>query len=347
MLSAESEVLLRNQEYFDTGKWLVINAADAEIFSYFPSEVVGLHQLYSNYLLIENCSKGQHYYGALLPKSEQFDGIIIYWPKSKQQGVMLCHYASSMLSDSGHLLIVGDNKCGVKSAAKALKKIPLEMNKIDSARHCTLLGTLVDEDQERDKFDIQKYVSTYKLDFESLALTMNTLPGAFSSDALDPGSELLLSTLGDISSDIKSTKVLDFACGNGVIGLSIASRFTNAHVIMSDINALSLLCIEANIAQNKIDKKRIEILTSDGLDSIEGQFDVIVSNPPFHSGTKTDYSITERFLRDAKQHLCPKGKLRIVANRFLKYPDQLMRVFGNVEIIEQNSKFTVYQSIQS
>lgn len=355
MLSSESEVLLRNQQYFESGRWLLINATDFEVFSHFPKGVVGLHQLYDSYLNIHQQAKGAHFFGATLNEQDKFDGVIIYWPKSKQHGVMLCHYAATLLNNEGHLLIVGDNKGGVKSAAKTLTKHNLSMNKIDSARHCTLLGTLIEKEETESlgKFEFSKYVNTYSITKQEHSLTLESLPGSFSNDALDPGSALLLSTFGDLfegtdkSAAKKGLRILDFACGNGAIGLSIAAMQDNAHVTLSDINSLALLCAESNISRNKIDKNRVEILTSNGLDSVEGQFDIIVSNPPFHSGTKTDYSITERFLRDAKKQLRPKGKLRIVANRFLKYPDQLEQVFGNFRVVAQTTKFNVYQSIHS
>lgn len=355
MLSSESEVLLRNQQYFENGRWLIVNATDSEIFSYFPKSVVGLHQLYDGYLNIHSQARGFHHFGPTLSSDNSFDGAIIYWPKSKQHGVMLCHYVSTLLENEGHLLIVGDNKGGVKSAAKALNKIGLSMNKIDSARHCTLIGTLVEDSDAivHDKFNISKYVNTYSVKTDSHELSLETLPGGFSSDALDPGSALLLSTLDDLFNNnnakksLPPIKVLDFACGNGAIGLSIAASQAHTHVTLSDINALALTCAKSNVSRNNIDNNRVDIVTSNGLDEVTGQFDLIVSNPPFHSGTKTDYSITERFLIDAKKQLRPNGKLQIVANRFLKYPDQLEQVFGNFRVVAQTTKFNVYQSIHS
>lgn len=348
MLSPESEVLLRNNQYFEAGNWLIINATDPDVFSHFPDSVVGFHQFFDSYINIHKQAKGEHVYDAFLESDAMFDGVVVYWPKSKQHGVMLCQHALSKLNKKGLLLIVGNNKGGIKSAGKTLDKEGFSIQKLDSARHCTLLGCQMDEYLENIDFD--KYVNTYFIELSDTKLKMQTLPGAFSSDSLDPATEMLLEDIDSLFGDYKnksSCKVLDFACGNGAIGLSIASLYSNTQITMSDINALALDCANANITNNHLDTNRIKIINSNILDDVSGKFDVIVSNPPFHSGTKTDYSITEKFLRDAKQHLIPGGKLRIVANRFLKYPDQLAEIFGNMKTLSKNSKFSVYESTNS
>ena len=74
------------------------------------------------------------------------------------------------------------------------------------------------------------------------------------------------------------------------------------------------------------------------------KFDLIVSNPPFHTGIATDYTIAEAFLSNAKQHLTKVGKLSIVANSFLKYPPILEAQFGSFHTVYKNNKFAVYSS---
>ncbi len=348
MLSPESELLLRNKQYFESGKWLLANATDPEIFDYFSVAPFGFHQFFDSYINIHKRAKGEHSYSAFLNNDNQYDGIVIYWPKSKQHGIELCQHLASKLNNKGYLLIVGDNKGGVKSASKALEKVGFSLHKLDSARHCTLVGCQIDESHNLK--GTKNKVNTYSINIHGEDLTLQNLPGTFSSDALDPGTELLLRNMNDLFENRKSKspcKVLDFACGNGAIGLSIAKQFPNTVITMSDINSLALHCAEQNVTLNNIPTDRVNIVSSHILGSVTGKFDIIISNPPFHSGTKTDYSITEQFLREAKQQLAPKGKLRIVANRFLKYPDMLMDVFGNVKTLTKNSKFSIYECANS
>ena len=67
---------------------------------------------------------------------------------------------------------------------------------------------------------------------------------------------------------------------------------------MSDINALSLFCAEKSAAANGV---KANILASNGLQNVEGKFNAVFTNPPFHTGVKTDYSVTEKFIQSVKQ----------------------------------------------
>ncbi|MNP78368.1 Ribosomal RNA small subunit methyltransferase C [compost metagenome] len=44
------------------------------------------------------------------------------------------------------------------------------------------------------------------------------------------------------------------------------------------------------------------------------------------------------------KHLPIGGRLRIVANAFLPYPDILDATFGSHEVLAQNGRFKVYQA---
>lgn len=339
MLSPESEVILRNEKLVNTGDWLLVNATDDEIFSRIGNTVVGFHQFYDRFLSAKKSAQGQHVFSAFYDDGNSFDGAIIYWPKSKQHGLMLCQHVATKIKAQGHLLIVGDNKSGIKSADKALSKIGFNFNKIDSARHCTLLGTQLIEPAR--SFNFTGWVNTYSFG----ELTFETLPGAFSADALDEGTQLLLQDIDELFNPLTSgNRVLDFACGNGVIATYIGKHHPQLKLTLSDISSIAMLCAKKNLTSNNISEDKANIIASDGMAEIEGKFQVIVSNPPFHSGIKTDYSIAEQFIKDAKSHLTPGGRLRLVANRFLKYPDLLEAHFGNVKVVNQNSRFSVYES---
>ena len=75
---------------------------------------------------------------------------------------------------------------------------------------------------------------------------------------------------------------------------------------------------------------------------IEGKFDLIISNPPFHDGIDTAYRAVTELITQAKWHLNQGGELRIVANAFLPYPELLRQHFGDYEVVAQTGKFKVY-----
>ena len=79
--------------------------------------------------------------------------------------------------------------------------------------------------------------------------------------------------------DIDSFQVLDIATGSGALGLAVASR-TNAKVTVSDISEDALTVASLNAQRNNIS---LQVVKSDYLQSIEGTYNLLISNPPYSS----------------------------------------------------------------
>ena len=109
----------------------------------------------------------------------------------------------------------------------------------------------------------------------------------------------------------------------------------------TDVSALAAYATTQTLALNGVNGSA---LLSDGLANVTGKFELIISNPPFHTGIATDYTVAEQFLSGAKQHLTKQGKLTIVANCFLKYPPILEAQFGSYQVVHKTNKFSVYSS---
>ena len=251
---------------------------------------------------------------------------------------MLLANIASLIKPDGQLMVVGENKAGVKSVSKLMAEYGAQVNKIDAARHCSLFCVHIA--QTADTFDLAPYLSWQQFSVGGRSIELATLPGVFSHGELDMGTHLLLSECPTIDSG----SILDFACGCGVIGIFLAQNNPNVRVTMSDVNALALHCAKINCEKYNVD---VQIIPSDGLSEIDGKFDGIYTNPPFHTGIDTDYGITERFIGEAKQHLKTKAPLVLVANRFLKYPDVFDKSFGGFKVIGQTGKFSLYQASAS
>jgi len=74
-------------------------------------------------------------------------------------------------------------------------------------------------------------------------------------------------------------RVVDIGCGAGPGAVQIARRFPDAEVFAADINpaSLALTTINAGLAG----ARNVTPVTSNLLDGIDGEFDLIVSNPPY------------------------------------------------------------------
>jgi release factor glutamine methyltransferase len=82
--------------------------------------------------------------------------------------------------------------------------------------------------------------------------------------------------------DIPEPRVLDVGVGSGAIALSIADEHPGARVVGVDYCASALSLAEENRARTAVDG-RVQLLKSDLLDEVAGQFDLVVSNPPYVS----------------------------------------------------------------
>ena len=87
-------------------------------------------------------------------------------------------------------------------------------------------------------------------------------------------------------------------------------------------------------------------MASDGLSAVTGSYDLIISNPPFHQGVRTNYEVTERFLAQSRQLLRPGGELRVVANSFLRYQPIIEQVYGHCQTLLVRDGFSVYRAVR-
>lgn len=95
-----------------------------------------------------------------------------------------------------------------------------------------------------------------------------------------PLGELLENGLQPWLGDAYVQRVLDLCTGSGCIGIGAATVFDEAEVTLSDISEDALAVAESNIELHGL-QGRVHTVRSDVFDSIEGRYDVILSNPPY------------------------------------------------------------------
>lgn len=93
-----------------------------------------------------------------------------------------------------------------------------------------------------------------------------------------PETELLVELV--LKESGAATSILDVATGSGVIGLSLALSLPDVAVTLCDISPEALSLAGDNALRHGIADK-VTRKESDLLDSVEGIFDIIVSNPPY------------------------------------------------------------------
>ena len=114
-------------------------------------------------------------------------------------------------------------------------------------------------------------------------------------------------------------RALDIGCGTGAGALTIARTFSHAAVIGADVNpkALDLATVNTRLAG----LYNVTLLQSDLFDGVEGDFDLIVSNPPFvldpdgrryrHGGGERGAELSRRIVEEGLARLRPGGSLML------------------------------------
>ena len=180
----------------------------------------------------------------------------------------------------------------------------------------------------------------YHLEVETAQGRLNLVsaPGIFSYDRLDDGTRLLIETW----QPSPNQRVLDLGCGCGILGI-LAARAGAAWVDLIDENLLAVAAARENLSAHQLN--RAEAIPSDALSAVTGRkYDLILTNPPFHSGRGVDYSMTQAFIQQSWQALVPGGQLWLVANRFIPYETVLGRYFNEVICLADNPRYRVLRA---
>lgn len=271
------------------------------------------------------------------PDNGNYQWVILNLPRQKALLGMMLDCAAGLLSDDGVLWLAGENKAGIKSAVKHLEKHFRQVSKLDNARHCTLFEA--GNRLPQPAFDYCNYQQQWTLHCQHSKLAIVSYPGVFAHGRLDTGTGLLLEAITEVQME---GDVLDFGCGAGLIGAWITANRPQTKITLLDSNALALMAARETLSVNQLTGS---VLASDGLSELKDRYDFIISNPPIHSGVKTDKLLSHRLLANVHEHLNPGGMLIMVANRHLPYENWLAQRFPQQKKLAANDQFKVIAAI--
>ena len=296
-LSNPSQLIARNASWLECDRMLMIgvpadNLALQLLTENIAGQVTGLSKDYADYSRITNfwnSDSSMLSYGPVLdlPEGTMFDGILMFLQKSKPLMDFWIEMAVNHLTEGGVFWLVGENGEGIKSWKKRLKNTFANVKSLDNARHCVLLEASSPL-TEVAGFNHESYFQRFDIRQGEEDITIHSLPGVFSHGRLDVGTKVLLDTFDDLPEG----QVLDFGCGAGAISACAHSLEGERSFTLIDCDALALASSQKTMTEAGAD---FEVLASDGLSEVEGEFDLILSNPPFHQGVKTHYKVSEQF----------------------------------------------------
>ncbi|MDI9245860.1 class I SAM-dependent methyltransferase [Marinobacter sp. CHS3-4] len=339
------EALLRNRHCL-LGRLAILGISDPGLLTELPqgglvmSEHAGLYER-----LASNASWTAAFgYGDSSLIREVADTIVIFVPKSRAELSMRLSLALGLVKSGGRLLLVGEKKEGIAGAVKQLRERLPQAEKIDSARHCQVW--LADGVAPGAEFQVANWVTWHHVQSHGVRLDVAGLPGIFSDGELDAGTELLLDTLAEIPP--VAGRILDFACGAGVIGAWLQGYQSLHSLPVTPVDGMDVQFQAVACARKTFDRAGANgtITASDGLAEVDAKYGAVVTNPPFHSGIRTDTSVAEAFFKEVRSVLQSGGELRVVANRFLPYEPLIRRYIGPAKVLAENTRFIVWSAIK-
>ena len=165
----------------------------------------------------------------------------------------------------------------------------------------------------------------YSVEIDGIEINIKTDNTCFSPDGADRGTLAMLS----VSNVQTGEKVLDLGCGAGIVGIWCAKITGAENVVMTDVCPVSVDFAKKNALENGVEG--INIVCGDGFEKVdESDFDVILSNPPYH----TDFSVAKGFIEKGFNRLKIGGRMLMVTKRLDWYKNKLTAVFGGCKVYE-------------
>jgi 16S rRNA (guanine1207-N2)-methyltransferase len=203
------------------------------------------------------------------PPPGPFDGILLRWPKSAVEGVAAAAACAARLTPGGLLAVACPVDEGGKSLAGRLGPHfgAVEERYGNHARLVLLRGPVAG-------FAAASEAPTATVTVPGVG-DFASWPGLFAHGRLDAGTALLLRHLPEV----RGARVLDFGCGAGVLSAAALQRGA-ASVDAVDVDALAVHATRHNVPGARVH-------LADGVPA-GGPWDVILSNPPLHTGHAVD-----------------------------------------------------------
>jgi len=174
-----------------------------------------------------------------------------------------------------------------------------------------------------------------------LAFRLAATGATFGGAQLDHGSRLLLRTLEESAPRSAPSRILDLGCGNGVLATAAAMRWPDAEIIASDQSAGAVAATRLTADAAGVGP-RVEVRRADATEAVSDHWaDLILLNPPFHTGSTVHTGVAHRLIRSCRRALAPGGELRIVFNSSLRYRGFIERELGEAVELARDRTFTV------
>lgn len=262
-----------------------------------------------------------------------FDTVVLFAHYSSAANKELMQQCLNKLNRDGQLFVVLHRRYRLDIVQDELERLTGKRPEIIAAndQYCLLRAAKTREVAQPNPVWLE-----FSADLRGYSLSFVTRYEVFGGGRADLGSLALIEEMTVGLTD----RVCDLGCGCGPIGLTAACMAAAGEVDMVDINVRAVAAARKNAENNYIYNASIGL--SNGFESLAGRtYDLVVSNPPYHS----DYAVGKRFIEGAYHRLNQGGKLLLVVKRPDWYARKVKSTFGNIQLIDK-SPYTVLKAVK-
>jgi 16S rRNA (guanine1207-N2)-methyltransferase len=278
-------------------------------------------------------------YSWLRPPERRYDVIIMRIPRHSDYLAWLLRWVNEVLADDGLLLAGGM----IKHLPD--KSVDVFAGAVKTEEVCPARKKARVVICRRGEASLQNWPGTWKgYVLDNNNLDIKALPAVFAREKLDIGTRLLIPHIaGFVANLAMGARVLDLACGNGVLGIVTLQHRADLAVTFSDVSSQAIASAKHNASRLYPYIKPL-FVHADGIAVSNEQYQRILLNPPFHEGGTVGDHIAMKLFAQAAEHLSPTGTLLMVGNRHLGYHRSLRRFFPHVRQLDADSRFVVFEA---
>ena len=269
-----------------------------------------------------------------------FDVVFMRLPKGRGVVERLVAEAKAALRLEGRLYLAGATGGGIKTAFAYLQRVfgNGEVLCYGGGHRVVMAMKLPGQGED---VPLPEPYSEFTASVRGQEWRAVSRPGIFAHGKLDEGTRLLIEMM-----DIRpKDTVLDLGSGCGIVGLVAASLAPQGRVYLVDAYLSAVEASQRTLALNEV--QNAEVRLSDCASAVRDiDFDVVVTNPPFHQGFGVERVVAHQFIVDATQVLRPRGRLYLVANRFIPYERVLQKLFQELEIVYEDNRYRVWKAMK-
>ena len=280
----------------------------------------------------------------------EYDAAVVLIPAGRKFARRWLAQAHAALRPGGHLYLAGPKGEGIESLVRDAKDLCGQSSTLAYREHNRAGSATKRADHAPPAWATEPGIAPgtwfhFTIEAAGHTFAIDSLPGVFSYDRLDEGTALLIDALIAPKSRIPAGgSVLDLGCGYGILGL-VAAALGAGKVDLVDVSLPAVASTQRNIATAGLTNARA--LAGDSFGAVPGErYDLIMTNPPFHTGKAVDFESARRFMRESCDALTPHGQLLLVANAFLPYEQVLRERYRRVEQVAATPRFQVLRAAE-